>query len=461
MKRLLGALILTWIVFNSSPAWSFCGFYVAKADTKLYNKASKVVLASDDDRHVITMSSDYQGDMKDFAIVIPVPTKIEREQININENKLVEHVDAYTAPRLVEYFDADPCQQMDYMMGSGAQTAMAPRMKKAKEMDAKSLGVKIEAEYTIGEYDIVILSAEQSDGLVKWLTGNGYKMPAGADEVLGSYIKQDMKFFLAKVNLKEQAKLGYTYLRPIQIAYESHKFMLPLRLGTLNANGAQELFIITLTKNGRVEPVNYRQVKIPSDINVPVYVKDNFGEFYKAMFDRQVQKIGMKAVFLEYAWDIGWCDPCAADPLTQEELKQLGVFWQNEQAGLQAPANMPGRAVMPQNPPKPPVFITRMHVRYDAKSFPEDIMFQQTYDRSNFQGRYIIQHPWKGERKQCQMAGQYLDSLPARFSREAENLASITGWEISDIRAKMNASGQNFKPSATGEQKWYQQLWKK
>ena len=120
-------------------------------------------------------------------------------------------------------------------------------------MDDDSLGVTVEAEYTVGEYDIVILSAEQSDGLSTWLNTNGYKIPAGAEQVLGSYIKQGTRFFVAKVNLEEQAKTGLQTLRPLQIAFESPKFMLPIRLGTVNSKGMQELFVFTLTRKGRVE----------------------------------------------------------------------------------------------------------------------------------------------------------------------------------------------------------------
>ena len=108
----------------------------------------------------------------------------------------------------------------------------------------------VEAQYTVGEYDILILSAKESAGLETWLTENGYRIPNGASPVLHSYLKQDLKFFVAKVNLGEQAKLGLTHLRPLQIAFESPKFMLPIRLGTVNADGAQELFIYFLTKQG-------------------------------------------------------------------------------------------------------------------------------------------------------------------------------------------------------------------
>ena len=58
---------------------------------------------------VLTMVNDYDGDPKEFALVVPVPTFLEREQIHVTEKKVIDHLDAYTSPRLVEYFDPDPC----------------------------------------------------------------------------------------------------------------------------------------------------------------------------------------------------------------------------------------------------------------------------------------------------------------------------------------------------------------
>src|SRR5437867_6904162 len=163
---------------------------------------------------------------------------------------------------------------------------------------AKSLGVTIEARYMIGEYDILILSAKQSGGLETWLIENGYRVPPGARRVLGSYLRQGMKFFVAKVNLKEQKRLGFSYLRPIQVAYESPKFMLPIRLGMVNSDGAQELFVFAITQNGRVETTNYRTVRLPEGMDIPEYIKDDFPHFYRAMFSQQVAKENREAVFL-------------------------------------------------------------------------------------------------------------------------------------------------------------------
>jgi hypothetical protein len=440
MRRAFFVVALVSMFAWSAPTiLGFCGFYVSKADTKLFNKASQVVMVRDGDRTVMTMANDFEGEPKEFAIVIPVPTLLQREQIHVGNKALVDHLDAYSAPRLVEYFDQDPCSR--YETRSMLPMAAAGGVGRARDavQVAKALGVTIEAQYTVGEYDILILSAQQSSGLETWLRQNGYRIPAGASEVIGSYLKQNMKFFVARVNLAEHSKLGFTYLRPLQIAYESPKFMLPIRLGTVNANGPQELFVFALTRNGRVETTNYRTVRLPSDMDLPVYLKqpNEFGGFYKAMFGRQVEKQDGRAVFLEYGWDMRWCDPCAADPLSNDELRQLGVFW--------ADANGSGT---------PNVFLTRLHVRYDSAHFPEDLVFQETGDRSNFQGRYVLRHAWSGA-DSCSAATAYRQTLRERRAHEAEQLASLTGWNIAEIRKKMgdDVAGQ--------EAPWWQRLWKK
>ena len=446
-RKTIWALCFLALALRVDVAAAFCGFYVAKADTKLFNESSQVVLVRDGDRTVLTMANDFQGDPLEFAMVVPVPTFIEREQIHVGDKAVIDHLDAYTAPRLVEYFDEDPCIRR-YPMDSVSSTNALKSASADFRREANALGVTIEASYTVGEYDILILSAKESGGLEAWLRQNGYRIPDGAADVLGSYIKQKMRFFVAKVNLKEQAKTGFTYLRPLQIAYETPRFMLPIRLGTVNAKGPQELFVYTLTRKGRVETTNYRTVKLPTGMDFPVYVKEEFGDFYKAMFDTQTEREGGPAVFVEYAWDMNWCDPCAADPLSHDELKGLGVFWLGDPRGGET---QPMRRPIPQ---ARDVFVTRLHVRYDAERFPDDLVFQETGDRTNFQGRYVLRHAWDGE-STCDQADAYRKSLPDRWEKEAQSLASLTGWDINAIRSKMEFEA----PGPTSDQKWWERLW--
>jgi hypothetical protein len=421
------AAICAQLAVCVEPASAFCGFYVAKADAKMFNKSSKVVLARNGQQTAITMASDYEGEPSEFALVVPVPTFIEKNQISVVEPRMVDHLDAYTAPRLVEYYDPDPCEAARAAAMPVAPSAATMRFDGAVRR-VEYRGVKVEATYDVAEYDVVILSAEESDGLINWLNDNGYKIPAGAEPVVGGYIKQKMRFFVAKVNVKRMQELGRAYLRPLQVRYQTSKFMLPLRLGTVNANGPQDLIVYALSRRGRVEATNYRTVKVPSDFDVPLFVKDDFTNFYRATFDRAVAREKMHAVFVEYAWDMGWCDPCAADPMSIGELVDLGAGW--------IASSPPGDTA---NSP----YVTRLHVRYDATSFPEDLNFIETGDRENFQGRYVMHHPAVAKTS-CSASEAYRAALPARFRREAQVLADATGWSQKDIEARMNANGQSM-----------------
>jgi hypothetical protein len=438
-------LILGWTV----PAWAFCGFYVSKADTTLFNKASQVAIARDGQRTVITMANDVSGDIKDFAVVVPVPMVLQQDQVHVGDPKVLKRLDAFSAPRLVEYFDENPCQpQRRYEDAAPAALAPAP-VGAAKARSSNALGVTVEAQFSVGEYDIVVLGAKESNGLETWLGQNGYKIPRGAAPLFRPYIRQNMKFFVAKVNLKEFNKAGFEFLRPIQMAYESPKFMLPIRLGMINAGTAQDLVVYILSPKGQAEVVNYRTVNVPSDANVPLFVKEEFGKVYPALFETAYDKEGRNVVFREYTWNMGNCDPCSADPLTPEELRQAGVFWMNDPSSSQ-PQPRSGRFAPPWMSNN--VFITRLHVRYTRDKFPEDLVFQETANQQNFQGRYVLNHPFKGELS-CSAGKQYTRSLPARFEKEAQTLANLTGWNISDVRKKMSI--QQPIPET-----WWRKLWR-
>ncbi|MGB7522347.1 MAG: DUF2330 domain-containing protein [Spirulinaceae cyanobacterium] len=437
MKTFRG--VATWLIACvatlalAQPAWAFCGFYVAKADTDLYNQASQVIIARDGDRTVLTMANDYQGEVKDFALVVPVPVILQEDQVNVAEPKILERLDSFSAPRLVEYFDEDPCAIRDYEEFDGATLNRLPSAADPKESRDESLGVTVESKFSVGEYDIVILSAKESDGLETWLQQNNYKIPDGASKLLQPYIRQNLKFFVAKVNLEEFEKSEFQSLRPLMMAYESSRFMLPIRLGTMNAKGPQDLIVYLLSPKGQTELTNYRMVKIPSDTELPEFVEEEFGDFYQSMFQKAYERENKKVAFLEYAWDMSWCDPCAANPLTPEELRQAGVFWLNQggNPNLGSPA---------QN-----VFITRLHVRYTRDNFPEDLRFAETANRENFQGRYVIRHPFTGE-MDCPQAKEYKQALAQRQEKEVQTLAKLTKWNIAEIRKKARIEASKPTP---------------
>jgi len=295
----------------------------------------------------------------------------------------------------------------------------------------KESRVKIEAKYLVGEYDILILSAKESSGLRDWLNENGYKIPNGADEVLEPYIKSNLKFFVVKVNEKEKKKLPGNFLRPIQISFNSPKFMLPIRLGMANADGDQDLLIYAFTKKGRIECSNYRSISLPTGNNIPLFVKNNFAGFYSNLFQHQWSKEGKAVAMLEYAWDVSpknyvKCDPCVATAPSTQDLVQAGVWWINKNWNDYSDIDDEEEYDYSDN-----VYFTRLHVRYNRKSFPQDLMFQATPNKENYQARYVVTHPAQGDFS-CDAGKAYLKELKKRRQGEMQNLNSLTGKTYED-----------------------------
>lgn len=417
MRKSLFSLFLAALALSAPSATAFCGFYVARADGSLYNKGSTVVYTRDGNKSVITMSSDYAGSPAEFAMIVPTPKVLDRDQVTTVPSDTVAHLDRYTAPRLVEYFDTDPCEpEILYEMVVGAAAEDGSASTRERHEGARALGVKIEREFAVGSYDIQMLSAKQSDGLAEFLRGEGYQLPEGAEAALAGYINMGMKFFVAKVNLTRHAADATQELEPLQLSFKSRDFMLPIQLGKLNGDGAQDLIVMALAREGRVDLTNYMTEEIPSNVNVPVFVSQVFPQFYRAMFDRMAPKNG---AFLEYAWDMAWCDPCADDPLTHREMQALGVTWVSKAEAA-----------------TPDLFVTRLHIRYSKDTFFEDLKFAVTDNRDNFQGRYVMNHPFEGEIT-CDYGKDYIAETRQRIKDEAEILRDLTGWSAKNIASNI------------------------
>lgn len=447
-------LAIILVLACATQALAFCGFYVGGADAKLFNQASQVVIARDGDRTILTMANDFQGAVKDFAMVVPVPVAIKKEQVHVGKRTAIEKLDAFSQPRLVEYFDPDPCATPNLSESSSTAPTSprpAPSVARSRKSD-RDLGVTVEDSFKVNEYEIVILSAKESNGLETWLRQNRYNIPPGASELLRPYIKQQLKFFVAKIDLKEFNKSGNRFLRPLQIAYRSPKFMLPIRLGTINARGEQDLVVYLLSPKGRVELTNYRTVKIPTDKEIPEYIKSEFGEFYKATFQRAYEREQKRVAFLEYAWDVSNCDPCSSEPPTATELKEAGVFWGEGNEYTSPNIRRRGQISVANN-----TFITRVHVRYTRNKFPEDLMFHETGDRDNFQGRYVMNHPFKGTAN-CEAGKKYRQALRPRLEKQAGTLANLTGWSIRNIYSKIDFSIAQPQSKDRNPQFW-QNVW--
>jgi hypothetical protein len=432
------------VLGTATPARAFCGFFVSGADAALTNGASQVVLLREGSRTFLTMSNDYKGPLADFALVVPVPVILKPGDIKTLDPEVLRNLDKLTAPRLVEYWEQDPCRPTpDYDTGRVTTRTLESASRVAPAADREpDLGVRIEARFSSGEYQILILSAKESSGLETWLRRNGDKLPPGAATALAPYIREQMKFFVAKVDIKKVKRdaRGTVVLSPLRMRYESSELRLPVRLGLLNAAGPQDLLIYVLHPDKRFVAANYPNLVIPSNLEVRDEVRADFGGFYGDLFDATVRAAGGRGVVTEYVWQSSSCDPCPVPPIAESDLLSLGAVAQ-EVAGRprsQGPATGEPRVTLQEPPvqgirvtyPDPgrsartrtptvirPYLITRLHARYDKDTLTEDLIFkeapgligghadggpvgsparEQGAAYSSFQGRYVILHDWAG-----------------------------------------------------------------
>ena len=417
--RWLASASLLAAVAASPSAQAFCGFFVSGADASISNNASQVALLRKGSHTWLTMSNNYKGPPEDFAMVVPVPVVLKKENVKTLGQNVFQHIDQLSAPRLVEYWEQDPCApQIEYeRMSEGA--APMKMMRGGGGGPADGMGVKIEAKFQVGEYQILILSAQESTGLEKWLHFNKYKIPKGAAEALAPYIRDQQKFFVAKIDINkvQRDKNGFVVLSPLRFDYDASELRLPVRLGLLNADGKQDLIVYILHPDKRFEVANYQNVFVPTNIEVANSVRDQFPAFYATLFDETLKRAGGRAVVTEYAWQTTSCDPCPTPPLDASDLYTLGD--ESFAGAASGPGGGPGpRRGGPFFGAAPSYVLTRLHTRYDKATLSADLIFREApavmggranWDGglgdngaqiqqggvSNFQGRYIIRHYWE------------------------------------------------------------------
>ncbi|MDP3234291.1 MAG: DUF2330 domain-containing protein [Myxococcales bacterium] len=428
----------------STSASAFCGFYVAGGGAELFNNATQVVLMRNGTRTVLSMQNNYQGPPEDFAMVIPVPVVLQKENVKTLSKSIFDKVDKLSAPRLVEYWEQDPCYvppEPRYDRRRGVPKSAPATREMADESVERDFGVKVEAKFEVGEYEVVILSAKDALGLELYLKASKYKIPSGAEPLFRPYIQQGMKFFVARVNSKKVTIVdGQAKLSPLRFHYDSEKFELPVRLGLINAKDKQDLIVHILARNQRYEAANYANTTIPTNIDLVPSTKNEFGPFYASLFDKTLAKTP-KSVVTEYAWDSSTCDPCPIPALDESDLTTLGLDVLDS-AKFVAPEievkNM--NKLDPQDQQTVTQYLsaiqqqvrarhtggqgawgfvlTRLHARYDKTSLGEDLVFKAappiaggrefltngtsleqgsvSSGNNQFQGRYAIRYPWAG-----------------------------------------------------------------
>ncbi|MEC8278176.1 MAG: DUF2330 domain-containing protein [Myxococcota bacterium] len=239
----------------------------------------------------------------------------------------------------------------------------------APGMDTGYAGVSVEAQYIVGEYEIIILSATESENLFNWLNDNDYQLPGQSIPMLEQYIAGGSYFLAAKVSESAGIAAG-DLLSPLQFKYETEAFGLPIRIGTLNSKDAQDLVLYVINDYGLGEAKisNYPEFTVEDECLWETQGEE-FGQFYADKFTSGYEAQNEGTYIVEYSWGGGGCDPCTGDPPSGNDLISLGV---DEDSIYYSD-----------------YYFTRLHMRYTPEEADEDLMLYHSNLTEFSQIRYI------------------------------------------------------------------------
>jgi hypothetical protein len=296
------APIVLALLLARPPDGDACGAFIARTDGLRFNDALQFVVFRDGTRTVVSVQNTYRGPVEDFALLVPVPAVLHEGDVKTLDRSVFDAFEGLTGPLLTALAETDPCAPEDL----SDKAAAAPTGGQGGN------GVRVEAQFAVGEYDVAVLSATQSTALDGWLRDNGYAIPPALATQLRPYIEEGSKFFVAKVDPK---RLGFTNgtarLSPLRFEYDAAELRLPLRLSAATSPGVQDVIIYAVARsNTAFEAANRPNLTIPSELDITDAAAAQFAAFYATLFARTLDK-RPDTVVTEYRGE-AWSLPAAA-----------------------------------------------------------------------------------------------------------------------------------------------------
>lgn len=183
---------LFFIILMSSLIIADGGFFLHDSylDEDLYEPEQKAIIIYDKNKESLIIQASSEGDVSNFAWVIPVPSYPEIEE---SDSRFFDELHYLTRPDVI--------------------SAISPFSLISSGILSRGLGgVTVHEQKTLGIFDAVVLSSEDSNSLITWLNNNSYYIPEFAEEVLDSYIENSWYFVAMKVN-KENNPLLKSFKR--------------------------------------------------------------------------------------------------------------------------------------------------------------------------------------------------------------------------------------------------------
>ncbi len=246
----------------------------------------------------LVLETAYEGDLSDFAWVIPLPSLIQSAGISTVSQGVFSALENQSAPRAWIGLGGSASGGCGGC-GGGTQFGGSPG-------DGRSqLGVTVWDTLQVDGYEVAILSATQSGDLAQWLADGGYALPDDNAPTLQYYVNTGAYFVAVKVD-PDQVAVAQTNgavatggLEPLCLTFPMGPdgLVFPLRISQASSMGETEVRLFVLSDH-RVSTPNYPTAQIDASGYTGA---EDFTAFYDVRFRNTLSDLGDRGFVVEYA----------------------------------------------------------------------------------------------------------------------------------------------------------------
>ena len=239
----------------------------------------------------IVLQTGYDGDASEFAWVIPTPTQLAGAgAVGTADPDLFRALDDLTAPRYYQPAGG----------GSGVCGCSASDGSDGAGPPARG-DVTLWDSFSVENYDIAVLSAQESNDLATWLDDNGYGLSAGAENVLSYYVGRQWFFVAIKLRPSQVGGGGGAEeLRPLALTFATSELVFPMRISRVSTTERVEVLLYVISDH-RVRSSNYETAEIEAR---STWRGDSFEAVYDGWFERTITNAGGTALVVEFAGEL-------------------------------------------------------------------------------------------------------------------------------------------------------------
>jgi hypothetical protein len=263
----------------SPSADSACCYFSAK-DADILQPAQKVFITWDPKEQVesFTVQPKFEGNAKDFGMVIPTPSKPRLDEM---PRDFFKELAIYTILKKREQPQSKllPMPRYEY-----ARKALALADAKGKDgTQTRTSSVKVLEAGIVGSLDYKIIAADRADDLFSWLKDNKYSY-AGDEATLDFYVKKGWLFTVMKIDtmqMKKNKDGSFSGdVTPTRFQFTSDKLIYPLKITQLSVRDKTEalFYVQAPTKVDLPGDMTYQYQWVPMIQNAQGwYAKGIFG----------------------------------------------------------------------------------------------------------------------------------------------------------------------------------------